>query len=187
VNCQLGVGPWEKFHKRPQSDGTVAFESAAFPGAYLRMDAQGIGEFGSAAGAGTVNCQFGVGPWEKFLLLDPPFSAVKGQFAGGSAGSSTSEPVSTTSPAPSNPAQDAAVDRRAFRASDYDSDHPAVTDANYIYSPDYGSGTSTADLDFATTSSVGTSHDLNEEHRQALEEASSVESEGTSQDPDQSR
>jgi hypothetical protein len=77
VNCQFGVGPWEKFHKRPQPDGAVAYESAAFPGVYLRMDASTIGEFGLRSGGGRVNCQFGVGPWEKFLEPTPPFPTVK--------------------------------------------------------------------------------------------------------------
>lgn len=156
VNCRLGVGPWEKFHKRAQPDGTVAFESAAFPGTYLRMDARSIGEFGSAAGAGTVNCQFGVGPWEKFNLLDPPFSPVKWP------------PTSTNT--------------QAFRAADYDSDSTGLTETNYIYSANDGSGVGTADYDFVATSSVGTSASLG-----VSQEASSVEFAGADQDPDQSR
>jgi phospholipase C len=156
VNCQLGVGPWEKFHKRAQPDGTVAFESAAFPGTYLRMDARGIGEFGSAAGAGTVNCQFGVGPWEKFLLLDPPFPPVRWPH------------TSTNS--------------QTFRGADYDSDYIALTDTNYIYTANDGSGIGTTDYDFVATGSVGTSASLG-----APQDASSVELPGLDQDPDQSR
>ena len=72
----MGVGAWERFHKRPQPDGSVAFESAAFPNVYLRMDGQGVDVFGTAAGAGTVNCQFGVGPWERFIEHDPPFPPI---------------------------------------------------------------------------------------------------------------
>ena len=178
VNCQFGAGPWEKFHKRTQSDGTVVFESAAFPGVYLRMDAQSVGEFGSASGAGTVNCQFGVGPWEKFLLLDPPLPTVRWRSAGGSE---------------ANPPQDAAANPRTFQGSDYDSDYYALSDANYIYSPASGGGTDTVGVDFVATSSVGTSSSLGVSqqvdtgHGQALAEASPVELEGTSQDPDQSR
>jgi hypothetical protein len=143
------------------------------------MDAQSIGEFGSASGTGTVNCQFGVGPWEKFLLLDPPFPTVRWRPAGGSE---------------ANPAQDAAAaNPKAFQASDYDSDYSALTDTNDIYSPDFGGGTNTAAVDFVATGSVGTSSSLgvsqqvDTEHGQTLAEASSVGSEGTSQDSDRSR
>jgi hypothetical protein len=174
VNCQFGAGPWEKFRKRTQSDGTVAFESAAFPGVYLRMDAQSIGEFGSASGGGTVNCQFGVGPWEKFLLLDPPFPSVRWR-------------------SEANPVQDVAAKPNAFQASDYDSDYSDLTDANYIYSADFSGETTAAGFDFVATGSVGTSSSLGtsrqldtEAYSQALAEAGSAESEGTSQDPDQS-
>ena len=179
VNCQFGAGPWEKFRKRTQSDGTVAFESAAFPGVYLRMDAESIGEFGSASGVGTVNCQFGVGPWEKFILLDPPFPTVKWRSADGSE---------------ADPRQGVAGKSQTFHGSDYESDYLALTDTNYIYSPDYGAGTNTADFDFVAAGSVGSSsspgvsRQVNtEEHSQALADASSGESEGTSEDPDQSR
>jgi hypothetical protein len=134
VNCQLGVGPWEKFHKRAQPDATVAFESAAFPGTYLRMDARGIDEFGSAAGAGTVNGQFGVGPWEKFLLLDPPFPPVR-------------RPRTSS------------TNSQTFGA-DYESDYVALTDATSIYSPDDASLVGTADYDFVGTGSAGTSASL---------------------------
>jgi hypothetical protein len=76
VNCAVGVGAWERFHKRPQPDGSVAFESAAFRNIFLRMDGQGVDVFGTATGAGTVNCQFGVGPWERFVEHDPPFPPI---------------------------------------------------------------------------------------------------------------
>lgn len=67
VNCQFGFGPWEKFKLERQSSGTVAIASIAFPGVYLRMDGSGVSApIGS--GGGTVNCQFGVGPWEEFKL-----------------------------------------------------------------------------------------------------------------------
>jgi len=45
----------------------LAIGSAVFPNVHVRMDATGIVAF-SGAGDGTVNCQFGVGPWEKFRL-----------------------------------------------------------------------------------------------------------------------
>jgi hypothetical protein len=38
----------------------VTIESVQFPGVFLRMD-----------GSGNVNCQFGAGPWEKFLVTSP--------------------------------------------------------------------------------------------------------------------
>jgi pregnancy-associated plasma protein-A len=68
VNCQFGANGWEKFRLEPQTDGTVAIASIQFPNVYLRMDASGVMQF-AGAGAGIVNCQFGVGAWEKFNLL----------------------------------------------------------------------------------------------------------------------
>ena len=67
VNCQIGVGAWEKFVLEPQSDGTLAIASVQFPNVHLRMDGSGV-TAASGTGGGTVNCQFGVGAWEKFIL-----------------------------------------------------------------------------------------------------------------------
>jgi phospholipase C len=67
VNGQFGVGPWERFRLEPQADGTVAIASAQFANTYLRLDGSGLTGF-LADGGGVVNCQFGVGPWEKFRL-----------------------------------------------------------------------------------------------------------------------
>jgi|tagenome__1003787_1003787.scaffolds.fasta_scaffold20139235_1 hypothetical protein len=103
VNCAYGVGPWERFHERPQPDGTVALESAAFPGVYLRMEAAGIHEF-AASGGGMVNCQFGAGPWERFHLRDV-----------------------AAEPRPTEPSS------ATFRASDYESDNLALTDPATVY------------------------------------------------------
>lgn len=58
VNCEYGVDSLAKFKIRLQGDGTYAFESAAFPGVFLRMDATGTPTDMSAGG--TVNCQYGV-------------------------------------------------------------------------------------------------------------------------------
>jgi hypothetical protein len=66
VNCQFGVGAWEKFRLEPQSDGTTAIASVQFQGVYLRMDGSGVTQPSGAGGI--VNCQFGVGAWEKFKL-----------------------------------------------------------------------------------------------------------------------
>jgi hypothetical protein len=71
VNCQFGVGPFEKFKLETQSDGTTAIASVQFPGVYLRMDGGGVTQF-VGPGAGIVNCQFGVGAWEKFKLETQP-------------------------------------------------------------------------------------------------------------------
>ncbi|MCR1771051.1 Non-hemolytic phospholipase C [Burkholderia glumae] len=68
VNCQFGAGPWEQFYFHQQSDGTVTIESAAFPGVFLRLDGSGVTQ-PIDAGAGTVNCQFGAGPYEHYRLL----------------------------------------------------------------------------------------------------------------------
>lgn len=68
VNAQYGAGLYERFRVRPQTDGSFAFESVAFPKVYLRMDGREVStqtEFGG----GTVNAQYsaaGPGPWEKF-------------------------------------------------------------------------------------------------------------------------
>ncbi|MGB3317071.1 MAG: hypothetical protein WBB85_22000 [Albidovulum sp.] len=43
------------------------FASAAFANAYIRMDGQGITQ-GDPAGAGIVNAQIGMGPWEQYSL-----------------------------------------------------------------------------------------------------------------------
>ena len=67
VNCQSGVGPWERFRLEPQADGSVAVASVAFPGVYLRADGSALTAW-TGDGGGTLNCQFGVGPWEKFHL-----------------------------------------------------------------------------------------------------------------------
>lgn len=70
VNGQFGVGDWERFRLVPQGDGTMAIESMAFPGVYLRMDANSVTQYADS-GSGTVNCQLGLGAWEKFYLESP--------------------------------------------------------------------------------------------------------------------
>jgi hypothetical protein len=67
VNCQFGVGPWEKFTLEPHGDSTVAIASVQFPNVHLRMDGRGV-TAPVGPGGGTVNCQFGVGPWESSRL-----------------------------------------------------------------------------------------------------------------------
>ncbi|WP_331768169.1 hypothetical protein [Embleya sp. NBC_00896] len=64
VNCQYGTGPWTTFKVHPETDGSYSFESAAFPNVFLRMDGTGVPA--NQAGGGTVNCQYGSLPWEKF-------------------------------------------------------------------------------------------------------------------------
>lgn len=68
VNCQFGAFGWEKFRLVAQGNGTVAIESVQFPNVFLRMDGSGVTQF-TGPGSGTVNCQFGVGPSEKFRLV----------------------------------------------------------------------------------------------------------------------
>jgi hypothetical protein len=67
VNCQFGVGAWERFRLRPQADGTVAIASAQFDNVYLRLDGSAVTQF-SGDGGGLINCQLGVGLWERFNL-----------------------------------------------------------------------------------------------------------------------
>jgi endonuclease/exonuclease/phosphatase family metal-dependent hydrolase len=68
VNKQFGSWDYEQFIIQPQPNGTVAIESKAFPGVFLRLS------IGVAPGENSVvvNCQFGVGPSEEFRLEAPP-------------------------------------------------------------------------------------------------------------------
>jgi hypothetical protein len=54
VNCEYGIDPNAQFKVRPQQYGTYAFESAASPGVFLRMDATTC-PAASMSGGGTVN------------------------------------------------------------------------------------------------------------------------------------
>lgn len=67
VNCQYGIGSWTTFKVHPQTDGSFSFESVAFPNVFLRMDGTGVPT--TMAGGGTVNCQYGAGPYEKYNVL----------------------------------------------------------------------------------------------------------------------
>lgn len=68
VNKQLGHWDYENFIIQPQTDGTVAIESQAFRGVFLRLSVgQSPGE-----NSVVVNCDFGVGLHGKFLLEAPP-------------------------------------------------------------------------------------------------------------------
>jgi hypothetical protein len=53
-----------------QPDGSMAFQLATTDGVFLRMDGRGVSAQQLDGGGGTVNCQFGVGAWEKFIILD---------------------------------------------------------------------------------------------------------------------
>ena len=66
VNCQVGAGPWEQFNIVKQDDGYYAIESVQFPGVFLRIDGRNLTADNPIGGV--VNCQFGVGPWEKFKV-----------------------------------------------------------------------------------------------------------------------
>jgi hypothetical protein len=68
VNCQYGMGPWEKFRIEQQPDGSVALASIQFPGVYLRTDGRGV-TAPTGPGGGTVNCQWTAGPWEKYHVV----------------------------------------------------------------------------------------------------------------------
>src|SRR5204863_6522536 len=67
VNCQFGVGAWERFRLEPQADGTVAIASAAFPGVYVRMEGSRVASF-SGSGRAAVDAQSGVGLWCRLRL-----------------------------------------------------------------------------------------------------------------------
>ncbi|MEU3524687.1 hypothetical protein AB0E62_12560 [Streptomyces sp. NPDC038707] len=83
VNCPYGTGPWTGYKVRPQADGSYAFESAAFSNVFLRMDGTGVPA--TMAGGGKVNCQCGIGPYEKCHLraqADGSFSFESAAFPG---------------------------------------------------------------------------------------------------------
>ena len=68
MNCQHGVGAFERFRFEPQADGTFAIASVEnFPVVFLRMDGTGVTAF-NPAGGGAVNCQHSVGAFERFNL-----------------------------------------------------------------------------------------------------------------------
>lgn len=67
VNCQTYIGDWERFALVPQRDGTLGIRSLEFAKVHLRVDGSGV--TGQPPGGGTVNCQFGMGAWEKFRLV----------------------------------------------------------------------------------------------------------------------
>jgi hypothetical protein len=69
VNCQFGADAFEKFQLVPLSDGSVAIQSVAFPGVFLRMDGSGVSQF-TGPGGGVVNCQFGADAFERFRIVD---------------------------------------------------------------------------------------------------------------------
>ncbi len=67
VNCQFGAYEWEQFRICRHPFNAFTFESVAHPGVYLRMDGKNVVQ-DEKNGAGTVNCQFGYGPYEFFTL-----------------------------------------------------------------------------------------------------------------------
>lgn len=70
VNCQSYVGPYETLdiiNQPGQPNDVFAIASTAFSNVFLRMDSRSVHGF-SNDGNGTVNCQFGAGPYELFRL-----------------------------------------------------------------------------------------------------------------------
>ena len=67
VNCQFTAGPYEKFILRAYGQDQFSIESLQFPNVFLRMDGIRVTSF-QGAGSGTVNGQFGTGPYLRFLL-----------------------------------------------------------------------------------------------------------------------
>lgn len=76
VNCQFTAHSWEHFKIAFQPNGAITFESVAFPGVFLRMDGSKTTKF-EPGGSGTVNCQFGAGPYEQFHLHGPALSQLE--------------------------------------------------------------------------------------------------------------
>jgi hypothetical protein len=69
ANGQYTAGPYEKFNLVTNSDGTQSIGSSVFPNVFLRMDGQGVTQ-PAGPGAGVLNAQYGIGPWEKFRISD---------------------------------------------------------------------------------------------------------------------
>ena len=67
VNCQYGVGPYEKFVLRAYNGNQFSIESLQFPGVFLRMDGSTV-TVPNGAGGGVVNAQFTAGPYERFAV-----------------------------------------------------------------------------------------------------------------------
>ena len=67
VNCQFTAGPYEKFILRAYGPDQFSIESLQFPNVFLRMDGSQVTS-PQGAGSGTVNGQFGAGPFERFVL-----------------------------------------------------------------------------------------------------------------------
>lgn len=68
VNCQAFAGPYETLRLSNQpghGHDVFSIGSTEFPNVYLRMDAKDVKGF-NGDGSGTVNCQFGAGPYELF-------------------------------------------------------------------------------------------------------------------------
>ena len=67
VNCHFGaVLSYEKFKLEYYNNGAFSIQSVQFPGVYLRMDGNGVTALATVGG--TVNCQYGDGPYEMFKL-----------------------------------------------------------------------------------------------------------------------
>ena len=66
---QTFIGQWEVFRTHSLGDGVTAFESAHFPGVYLRLAPGDVGQ-GSLVmpGGGKVNAQYGCFANEKFRM-----------------------------------------------------------------------------------------------------------------------
>jgi hypothetical protein len=68
VNCQFSAGELERFNVHSLAKGSIAFESVAAPGVYLRMDGSDVKQV-TEMGGGVVNCQFGTGELTEFKIV----------------------------------------------------------------------------------------------------------------------
>ncbi|MFL6115778.1 MAG: papain-like cysteine protease family protein [Catenulispora sp.] len=67
VNAQFTADSNSRFKVHANADGSYSFESTAFPNVYLRLDGRGVTTT-TSAGGGTVNAQYGAGPYESYKL-----------------------------------------------------------------------------------------------------------------------
>jgi len=68
VTTNTFIDTCETFVLHNHRDGSVSFESFAWPGVFLRLDGNGVSEGFSSAGGGTVNAQYGCMLWERFHI-----------------------------------------------------------------------------------------------------------------------
>ncbi|WP_157084734.1 hypothetical protein [Sphingomonas pituitosa] len=68
VNCQYTAMEYERFRLVLNADLSASIESVQFDKVFLRLDGSSV-KAPTAPGGGVVNCQYGVGEYEKFVIV----------------------------------------------------------------------------------------------------------------------